>query len=245
MRKIIVGIVPQAKIKTSENPYDDKYEFLDVYTKRIFDAGAIAIGICLNGGKLDYSSLEMCDAFLIPGGNKIEEYCYDIVSYAIKNNKPLIGICMGLQCLAIYSLVTEQLSKDFSKQQFFEKYNELKKINNGSLLSLIQSDEIHNSEITYDTINNARHNIQIEKKSLLYEIYQKDKMSVVSLHNYCPKKIGKDFKISAFASDKVVEAIEYNSERHFILGVLFHAELEDDNSIFKRLIFEANKRIKE
>ena len=34
MRKIIVGILPQIRLNTDNNPYNDKYEFLDLYTKK-------------------------------------------------------------------------------------------------------------------------------------------------------------------------------------------------------------------
>lgn len=69
MWKIIVGILPQIRLNTDNNPDNDKYEFLDLYTKKIIECGVIPVGICLNNRKLDYSSLDICDAFILPGGN--------------------------------------------------------------------------------------------------------------------------------------------------------------------------------
>lgn len=94
MKKIVVGVLPQIKLRTNDNPYDDKYEFLDLYSKAILDAGGIPVGLCLNEGNLDYSSLEICDAFLLPGGNKVWSCYYETISYAITHNKPLLGICL-------------------------------------------------------------------------------------------------------------------------------------------------------
>lgn len=247
MNRIIVGILPQVRLKINDNPYNDKYEFLDLYTKKIIEAGGIPIGICLNDGQLDYSSLELCDAFLIPGGNKVEKCYYKTIYYAILHNKPLLGICLGLESLAIFSMIFENLdvNKNINFNDFIEKYKELKKENDGTLLERIKSPNIHGDVIVnYDNINEARHDINIDKNSLIYSIYQKESMSVVSLHSYNPKWIGKHFKITALAPDGVIEAIEYNKEDYFILGVHFHPELENNHLIFKKLINEGKKRRK-
>ncbi len=243
MKNVVVGILPQIKLKTSDDPYDDKYEFIDLYSRKIIESGAIPFGICLNNGNLDYRSLEICDAFLIPGGNRVHRCYYEVIKYAIKKNKPLLGICLGLESLAIFSMVQEHLRMDANINDFIRRYNILKLKNFGSLLSKIKSPNIHGDvTVNYDNIDYARHNIVIDVNSLLYTIYEKEEMSVVSLHSYCPKWIGPDFNITAKASDGVVEAIEYDSKEHFILGVHFHPELEEDNLIFNRLNEEGLKR---
>lgn len=111
------------------------------------------------------------------------------------------------------------------------------------MLERIPSPNIHGDVIVnYDNTGEARHDIKIEKDSILYSIYHSDSKSVVSLHQFTPKWIGKDFLITAKSSDGVVEAIEYNKKDYFILGVCFHPELESDALIFERLIREALKR---
>ena len=109
MKKIVVGILPQIRLNTDNNPYNDKYEFLDLYTKKIIECGAIPIGICLNNGKLDYSSLDICDAFILPGGNKVDRCYYETLFYCLKTNKPLLGICLGLEGMAIFSMVLDNI----------------------------------------------------------------------------------------------------------------------------------------
>lgn len=245
MKKVVVGILPQIKLKLTDCPYDDKYEFINLYSKKIIESGGIPVGICLNDGELDYNSLEMCDAFLLPGGDKVHKCYYEAIFYAIRTNKPLLGICLGLEGLAIFSMISENLNINSATQDFIKKYQELKDNNNGTLLAEIKSPNIHGDvKVKYDNIDDARHNIRIDKNSLLYSIYQKEELSVVSLHSYNPKWIGNGFKVTATALDGVVEAIEYKSENHFILGVHFHPELEDNCLIFKRLIEESIKRIK-
>ena len=47
----------------------------------------------------DYSK---CDGFIIQGGKNIEDWFYDVIEYAIKDNKPILGICLGCQVLGTY-----------------------------------------------------------------------------------------------------------------------------------------------
>lgn len=44
-------------------------------------------------------SIDMCDGILLPGGNRIYEYDLYIYNYVTKKNKPVLGICMGMQSM--------------------------------------------------------------------------------------------------------------------------------------------------
>lgn len=241
MKKIIVGILPQVVLNTDDNPYNDKYEYLDLYSKKIIECGGIPMGILLNNGKLDYDSLEICDAFLLPGGNKIWGCYYEVIGYAIKKDKPLLGVCLGFQALSIFSLVSENIMDD---KEFMNKYNEMKKDYDDSFLRKLDEPNVHRKVfVNYNNADEARHEIKvIDKDSIIYEIFENDKLNVVSLHSFTPKKIGSNFKITAICDDNVVEAIEYNNKDYFIVGVCFHPEWDDDNLLFKRLVLEGEKR---
>lgn len=245
MKEIIVGILPQYRFKTDDNPYNDRYEFLELYSNRIFEANAIPMGLIPKNYVIPEKILEKCDAFLIQGGNKIEKYHYQIISYAIKNNKPLLGICLGFQALGIYSNVIDYLDGNLSEEKFFEIYNNLKKTYDGNLLQRIPSPNIHGEiVINYDNALDASHEITItDKDSIIYDVYKKDKFNVVSLHNYGLKNIGNSFKPTSLASYGIVESIEYKSKDHFILGVLWHPEWDNENTLFNRLVEEARNRL--
>ena len=242
MDKIIVGIVPEFKFKTDDNPYHDRYCSIDLYTKRLSDEGAICIGLIPQNGSIPNEVLDMCDCFLLQGGLKIDHIHYQTINYALKNNKPLLGICLGMQAIGIYSKVAEDNLLMDSKT-YYDIYNRLKEENNGSLLKQIENNEMHIHYIDYENKDTAKHIVNVvDKDSILYDIYKEDTLDEVSLHNYALKFIGKDFKVTAKAEDGVIEAIEYSNKDYFIVGLQYHPEWRDDNKMFKRLVEEGMKR---
>ena len=107
MKKAIIGILPSIQFSKNNNPYEDVYKFINNYGKRIIECGATPIGILLEDGNCNKDILDVCDGFLFPGGDRIEKAHYEIIGYAIKNNKPILGICLGMQAMACYSILKE------------------------------------------------------------------------------------------------------------------------------------------
>ena len=48
--------------------------------------------------------LDLCDGIIIQGGKDVYPYHFQILEYCIKNNIPLLGICMGHQIIGLYSI---------------------------------------------------------------------------------------------------------------------------------------------
>lgn len=250
MKNIIIGIVPTINLFKNENPYDDKYTFTNNYSSKIIKAGATPIGILLNNGSLDKNSLEICDAFLLPGGNRMYSIHFEIIEYAIKNKKPILGICLGMQAMACYSRLKEYAEKRNIKptpNNLVLLRKELQK-ENIFMLEPLKSNNIHGEkimnneiEITTKTLKESKHNISIIHNTKLYDILKKDDISVTSLHSYRIYESGKDFIISATASDGTIEAIESKDNSHWMIGLQYHPEIEDDNNIWNEFIKETIK----
>ncbi len=245
MKKPIIGVVPTLTYKKGPSIFDDQFKFVNSYTKKLQESGATPIGLLMPDGNLDPEILDMCDGFLIPGGNQVRLYIYQILYYSIKNDVPILGICLGAQAMSIFSALLDKLSKEeiLTHEIIKEHYDELKKQNEGTVLRKLPSGHMHYTKnITRDNIDDSRHDIRIHKGTLLYDIIGKGNMSVASFHGFDFKFLHSGFIASADASDGVKEAIEFNDPSKFILGVHFHAELEKDNKLFDRLIYESKKR---
>ena len=169
--------------------------------------------------------LDLCDAFLVTGGEDLDSLWYNeerspmlgkfdiemdkhdkkVIEYALKTNKPLIGICRGLQSINVFlggSLI-----------QHIED-NSHKKFEGGESFELVQNDSIFNK--VYN--NNSKIN---------------------SYHHQAIKVLAPNLIICGY-SNGMIEAITHKDKP--IIAVQWHPEklndLESDNLIkeFAKLI---------
>ena len=230
---IKIGILPSMQVDKENNPYNDIHLFSNIIINRIYDAMAMPVGILLNDGKLEEETLKMCDAFIIGGGKKIEPYFLEVINYAIKNNKPLLGICLGMQAIGLYSYLESLNPKNLSYESLLSSYKTIKQNNEQFLIPV---DNHYNDK--------NKHRIKVKNNSKLYSIYQTKEMDVVSMHRYAVNKIGKNVLINSTCGN-IIEGLEYKDENLFILGIQWHPELEGEHNIlFETLVKEAKKRIK-
>ncbi len=238
--KKIIGILPTYRFENTDSPYDDVYKFVPLYSIKVHEAGGMPIGILLNDKKLDMSVLDICDGFIIPGGNKVYDFLFDVINYCIENNKPILGICLGAEAMAMFSEIYE---KTKNPEEFLKVYSEIEDENGGEPLNklLEESLSIHSKHYSRYEPDNAKHLITIKNGSHLHNIYG-DSRNVASMHSSDFKNIGDAFEITAKAVDNVSECIEYKDKNYFIVGVHFHPEVEDDNIIFDYFMNEVKKR---
>lgn len=192
--KKIIGIIPSTLGFDTNNPFDDRYYVQNTYVERI-SKYAIPIILAPNNLKINKEQLDFCDAFVIIGGKNVHKYHFQTINYAIKTNKKLLGICLGMQAIGMYS------NND-------EKEETLIKVKNH-----------YNDKITHNNKEVLVHEIEIDRTSTLYKLLG-NKLKVNSIHHYALKYVSSPFKVVAKSND-VIEAIEYKN----ILGVQFHPEL--------------------
>ena len=166
--KPIIGIVGRAETESDKMPVSCIY---DDYRNCIIKSGAVPIGILppqnlhyihhnpLNIKKLTNkekdilnSELELCDGIILQGGYTWFEYDSYVLEYALKNNMPTLGICLGMQLIANYMTNDDKV---------IDKTYEIK------------------SNINH---SNNTHLITINKDSLLYSILLKEEITVNSYH---------------------------------------------------------------
>ncbi len=128
---------------------------------------------------------------------------------AIKQNKSVLGICRGMQIIAVASGGT--LWQDIPAQ----------------VAGAVQ----HSRRTPSDS---PRHSVEIN--GTLHRIFASDKISVNSYHHQAVRSVGCGVEICATSSDGIIEAIVLGGAK-FCIGVQWHPELDPD--IYSVKLFEA------
>ena len=156
------------------------------------------------------SVLSLCDGFILPGGDTWYRLDEVVIDYAIRRDKPLLAICLGMQAL----------SKVLSGEKKVGYDNTIK---NNTLINHLEPNK--------DYV----HSVIIDKNSKLYSIIGEEKIRVNSRHSYHVPELDNTL-ICARSSDGLIEGVELKDKK-FIIGVQWHPEsnLEDEHSekIFK------------
>lgn len=123
----------------------------------------------------NYEVLKLCDGIIIQGGSDIHKYHYKIVDYAINNNIPLLGICMGHQVVGLYSTSKEE--KDLVKIDNHYKIGEqhLINIDKNSNLYKIFKEKIY---------VNSRHLFKLNEVKEPFKIVAKSEDDVIEAIEY-------------------------------------------------------------
>ena len=175
-------------------------------------------GLILSGGG-DYNPLWAGEepSPLLHGINQERDNAELLIARLAYNRQiPILGICRGIQTLAI--ALGGKVKQDIS-----------------DVATMKHSQDADRSEPT--------HSVAVEKDSTLYRIYseaQQCSMFVNSFHHQAVSDSGTKFRIVATAPDGVIEAME-SSEYKPILGVQWHPEcMESGLPLFQWLVGEAS-----
>ena len=135
-----------------------------------------------------------------------------ITRLAYNRNIPMLGICRGIQTLAM--ALDGKVIQDISET-----------IPN----TIKHSQDADTCEPT--------HSVSVAEGSMLHDVYGKDKLYVNSFHHQAVGDCGPKFIVTAKANDGVVETIE-SIEYRKIMGVQWHPECmgDDGQPLFKWLV---------
>ena len=216
------------------------YEGIDAtlrsaYYRQIVEAGGTPMLIPpVNDNDVIMSTLDHIDALLLTGGADFNPLWHGdepipglhhinrerdlpelmLTRYAYYRQIPILGICRGMQTLAI--ALDGHIQQDLPNAEVRMKH----------------SQDADREEPT--------HTVFVQKDTLLKKIYNCDRMFVNSFHHQAVDEAGDKLRVSATAADKVVEAVESNEHKP-ILGVQWHPEWlgKDGQPLFRWLVDEA------
>ena len=202
-------------------------------------AGGIPIGIFFPDNKFNMDVMKLCDGFLFTGGGVIESSQVQAVHYAITNNRPILGICLGMQTIAAYEWFKktygDKISYEIIEKEYKTEFENL----------FLERKEGHNNVNPFYTkdINKSKHGIKLSEGTL-FNIFSSNYIFMPSVHSYIVKKnVFKNsdlFKITGISDDGVIEAIEGDN---FKIGVQFHPEIEKENiKLFEAFVMTANQK---
>ncbi|MGB0035677.1 MAG: gamma-glutamyl-gamma-aminobutyrate hydrolase family protein [Candidatus Acidiferrales bacterium] len=158
--------------------------------------------------------------------NDRERTDFTLLEHALREHKPVLAICYGMQSLNVYlggSLIQHISTRDASTE--------------------VKTDIPHpTSEQKGDKF---RHRIQIEPDSRLAGLAGGREASVNSSHHQAINNPGRNLRVTAHAPDGVIEAVEWTGDENWITGVQWHPERMAGDSLahalFRELIAAAYK----
>lgn len=232
------------------NFVDGETRLVDRYYKSVMAAGGVPIIIPPLADKdVIINTLERVDGLLLTGGGDFnplwageepsprlhginserDEAELLTVRLAYNRRIPMLGICRGIQTLA--TALGGEVDQDIVEAQ--KARQRISGVPSTGAHPLVKhSQDAHRSEPT--------HTVKISKESVLYTLYNTEKLIVNSLHHQALRSGGQRFRVTATAPDGVIEAVE-SSEFRPIIGVQWHPEWLEDSGpqLFKWLVSQA------
>ena len=226
--KPLIGVIPL---------WDDEKDslwMLPGYLEGIRQAGGLPLIFPFTEDTQELEQLSgLCDGFLFTGGHDVSPDLYHedplpglisscrkrdvmesyVLEKAIAADKPILGICRGIQFINV--MLGGTLYQDLPTQH--------------------PSDTDHHQQAPYDV---PAHTVTLETGSPLYACLGIRELPVNSCHHQAVKKVADTLEVMAVSPDGIPEAL-YRPKSRFLWAVQWHPEFsyqKDENS---RKIFRA------
>lgn len=143
----------------------------------------------------------------VPERDELELF---VTQKALKDKKPILGICRGCQLLNVAA--------------------------GGTLIQHIESDVVRHklpkNDETYAAIKRqSNHAVSIVPGSRAALITGKEQVLVNSAHHQAVEQVGKNLIISGTAPDGIVEIVEHQDPSYFCFGLQSHPEAEENGDL--------------
>lgn len=229
VRRPRVGI-PWRTIQEEERNITNKLQYYFAAIKKA-DGEPVAVSLKLPQAELA-AKIAQLDAFVLPGGpadvnpalyhiprhqkthesdKNRESTDFAIVEHAFAADKPLLAICYGCQSLnvclggTLYQDIPSQLHTDI--------------VHSRDGLPPEAQDPVHAARI-----RPGGEIAQLAAASGLGKVGSDFAATINSSHHQCVRDPGRGLRVVAVAPDGVIEAIEHEPHKHWVVGVQWHPE---------------------
>ena len=152
LMKPIIGIITRNSISEEKHNINIIYEDI---VKSILNNGGLAIGIPLCN---DYKILiNMCDGIIFQGGDDFEKYDLEVLKYIYDIDKPVLGICLGMQLIGV--LFNGFMIDIENHKKQLNYVHEVKIKRNSKLYNIFKSDIIKVNSRHKSIVKNTKLNI--------------------------------------------------------------------------------------
>lgn len=89
-----------------------------------------------------YEKLKMVDGVLLPGGDNVGRLDFFIINYAYQNNLRMLGICQGMQSMALWKSKEGLISLESDIHYSTDKYKHLVLLSDSIVKSILKKDKL-------------------------------------------------------------------------------------------------------
>ena len=253
-RKPIIGI--------TANFWEGEATMAKAYYQQVVEAGGTPVLIPpVDDKDVILNTLEGIDGLLLSGGgdlnplwtgeepspqlhriNAVRDLPELLITRLAYNRQiPILGICRGIQTLAVAmgGKVMQDIPATMQETKESEPADSDKKKKKDKEPQPIPVATIKHSQD--GDRNLPTHSITIEKDSILFRIYKEERIYVNSFHHQAVADTGKHFRVTAKAPDGIIEAMESTEFKPF-LGVQWHPECleKEGRKLFEWLVAQAS-----
>ncbi len=218
-RNPIIGIPLNSQCRLSNYDSKEVYYLNQEYTDALSKFGAMPLVLpYTNNKEIIFQQINLCDGILLPGGDDITPYLYSeeptpgigesnadmdryhlaIACESMKLDKPILGICRGIQIINIVH--GGNLYLDISHCPF----DTVLHMQTGRRKDLC-------------------HTVNFSENSKMHQ-YFGDKVLTNSYHHQAINKVGDNLKVTGTTCDGLVEAVE-SEIMTYCVGVQWHPEI--------------------
>lgn len=216
----LIGITAARRVEGTRAPAF--FGARESYLESIIAAGGVPVILPLTQDMSIVRQLyEHCAGILLPGGEDVNPSRYGqatdpnvtdicdlrdeveihVARWADDDNKPLLGICRGIQLMNV--AMGGNLYQDIPSQ-----------VGSG----------LHKERKVTDSWRALVHSIKLTEGTHLHSIFGMDEIKVNSLHHQAVRDIAPGLVVSALAADGIIEGLE-DPNKNFFIGVQPHPEL--------------------